>query len=54
MSKNRDYRFIAYTFLVGVIVGLTFASLHIALIIISAVLFILWGFALMYYMQGEK
>lgn len=54
----RDYRFIALTFLIGVIEGMILAyytggKSGALLGIIAAILFIFWGFTLFAYMRSE-
>jgi len=51
----RDYRFIALTFMVGMVVGMSMLHLEETfMLIISLILFIIWGFALVHYIDGDK
>ena len=57
-STGRDYRFIALTFMVGLLVGMWFVAFALEksnwlLTSISIIIFTIWGFALFDYMKKE-
>jgi len=51
---SRDYRFIALTYLLGVILGLSIPLMSKWFVLVGNIgLFVFWGFCLFAYMRGE-
>ena len=53
VNKMKDYRFIALTFLIGMVVGSTIMNLNPISITIGIIMFIIWGISLFQYMGGK-